>query len=157
MGVGTSVGQVRVNGAMERRDVLYDLLHSYEDGGELAVLTGRSDNKHNINLKYLICCLCQFPVPFAVEERSGVITVIDDLTKFNRPMYDFEAVASQENTNVTLATNATVHVVDVRDDRGVLLKYELHIQSTTYSYIDVAEYIYSPSVSEVRTLRWYST
>lgn len=49
--------------------------------------------------------------------------MIDELTKYNRPMYDFEAVATQENQNVTLNTNATVHVVDVNDERGVLLKY----------------------------------
>lgn len=61
-------------------------------------------------------------VPFAVEERSGVITVVDELTKYNRPMYDFEAVAIQENANVSITTNATVHVVDVNDERGVLLR-----------------------------------
>ncbi|XP_075975934.1 cadherin 89D isoform X3 [Anticarsia gemmatalis] len=93
VGIGTSVGQIRINDAMEKNDVSYDLLHSYEDG-----------------------------VPFAVEERSGVITVIDELTKYNRPMYDFEAVAMQENANLTITTNATVHIVDVNDERGVLLK-----------------------------------
>lgn len=62
-------------------------------------------------------------MPFAVEEKSGVITVIDELSKYNRPMFDFEAMAVQENTNVTIVTNATVHVVDVQDERGVLLKY----------------------------------
>ncbi|KAJ2939033.1 hypothetical protein O0L34_g19014 [Tuta absoluta] len=93
VGIGTSVGQIRVNDAMEKKDVAYDLLHSYEEG-----------------------------VPFAVEEKSGVITVIDELTNYNRPIYDFEAVAIQENSNITLSTNATVHVVDVNDERGVLLK-----------------------------------
>lgn len=71
------------------------------------------------NINYIIFIVS---VPFAVEERSGVITVIEDLSKFARPMYDFEAVATQENKNVTLSTNATVHVVDVNDERGVLLK-----------------------------------
>lgn len=61
-------------------------------------------------------------VPFAVEERSGVITVVDELTKYDRPMFDFEAVAMQENANLTITTNATVHVVDVNDERGILLK-----------------------------------
>ena len=61
-------------------------------------------------------------MPFAVEERSGVITVVDELTKYNRPMYDFEAVAIQENANLSISTNATVHVVDVNDERGVLLR-----------------------------------
>ncbi|XP_041968077.1 cadherin-89D isoform X2 [Aricia agestis] len=93
VGIGTSVGQIKVNDAMEKTDVTYDLLHGYEEG-----------------------------VPFAVEERSGVITVIDSLDKFERPLYDFEAVAIQEKHNVTLTTNATVHVVDVNDERGIFLK-----------------------------------
>ncbi|CAB3227459.1 unnamed protein product [Arctia plantaginis] len=93
VGIGTSIGQIRINDVMEKNDVSYDLLHSYEDG-----------------------------VPFAVEERSGVITVVDELTKYRRPMYDFEAVAMQENANLSISTNATVHVVDVTDERGVLLK-----------------------------------
>ncbi|CAH0583302.1 unnamed protein product [Chrysodeixis includens] len=93
VGIGTSVGQIRINDAMEKNDVSYDLLHSYEEG-----------------------------VPFAVEERSGVITVVDELTKYDRPMFDFEAVAMQENANLTITTNATVHVVDVNDERGILLK-----------------------------------
>lgn len=57
-----------------------------------------------------------------MEERSGVITVIDELSNFDRPMYDFEAVAIQENANLTIVTNATIHIVDVNDERGVLLK-----------------------------------
>lgn len=61
-------------------------------------------------------------MPFAVEEKSGVITVIDELSKYDRPMYDFEAVAIQENVNTSIVTNATIHVVDVNDERGVLLK-----------------------------------
>ncbi|CAH0723464.1 unnamed protein product, partial [Brenthis ino] len=91
-GVGASVGQLRLRAAAAA-GVTYDLLHSYEEG-----------------------------VPFAVEERSGVITVIDELSKFDRPLYDFEAVAIIENRNMTITTNATVHVVDVNDERGVFLK-----------------------------------
>ncbi|XP_028176911.1 cadherin-89D [Ostrinia furnacalis] len=93
VGIGTSVGQIRINEAMNKNDVSYDLLHSYEEG-----------------------------VPFAVEEKSGVITVIDELSNFNRPLYDFEAVALQENANISISTNTTIHVVDVKDERGVLLK-----------------------------------
>lgn len=33
VGIGTSVGQIRVNDAMEKNEVSYDLLHSYEEGG----------------------------------------------------------------------------------------------------------------------------
>lgn len=31
--VGTSVGQIRVTDAVSKRRVLYDLLHSYHEGG----------------------------------------------------------------------------------------------------------------------------
>lgn len=62
-----------------------------------------------------------FTVPFAVEERSGVITVVDELSKFERPLYDFEAVVT-DNSDLTLVTNVSVHVVDPQDERGILMK-----------------------------------
>jgi len=31
--VGTSVGQIRVNDAVKTNDLIYDLLHGYEEGG----------------------------------------------------------------------------------------------------------------------------
>jgi len=34
--VGTSVGQIRLNDAVKTNDLIYDLLHSYEDGGRYA-------------------------------------------------------------------------------------------------------------------------
>lgn len=64
--VGASIGQIRTNLDWEYQgDVMYDLLHSYAEG-----------------------------VPFAVEERSGIVTVIRDLDEFNRNFYEFEAVAA---------------------------------------------------------------
>ncbi|XP_047517849.1 cadherin-89D [Pieris napi] len=93
VGIGTSIGQIRVNDAMQKGELSYDLLHGYIEG-----------------------------VPFAVEERSGVITVVDELSKFDRQVYDFEAVAIQEKYNFSITTNTTVHVVDVNDERGVFLK-----------------------------------
>lgn len=33
VGIGTSVGQIRVNDAMVKSEVVYDLLHGYEEGG----------------------------------------------------------------------------------------------------------------------------
>lgn len=38
VGIGTSVGQIRVNDAMDRNDVSYDLLHGYEEGGKYIVI-----------------------------------------------------------------------------------------------------------------------
>lgn len=61
-------------------------------------------------------------VPFAVEERSGTITVVNELAKYDRALYDFEAVASHEKDDVTLVTNVTIHVVDPEDERGILMK-----------------------------------
>lgn len=34
VGVGTSVGQIRVTDAVDKNNVGYDLLHSYHDGGK---------------------------------------------------------------------------------------------------------------------------
>uniref|UniRef100_A0ABD2X656 Cadherin domain-containing protein n=1 Tax=Trichogramma kaykai TaxID=54128 RepID=A0ABD2X656_9HYME len=90
--VGTSVGQIRVNEAVKGKDVVYDLLHSYHEG-----------------------------VPFAVEERSGTITVVDEIEQFKRSNYDFEAVVTNER-NLSLVTNVSIHVVDPNDDSGLFTK-----------------------------------
>lgn len=34
VGIGTSIGQIKVNDAMDKNDVSYDLLHGYEQGGK---------------------------------------------------------------------------------------------------------------------------
>lgn len=60
-------------------------------------------------------------MPFAVEEISGTVTVIDDLSKYDRTLYDFEAVATNDR-NITLVTNVTVHVVDLQDQTNFLMK-----------------------------------
>lgn len=41
VGIGTSVGQIRINEVMEKSDVSYDLLHGYEEGGELDKISYR--------------------------------------------------------------------------------------------------------------------
>lgn len=65
-------------------------------------------------------------VPFAVEERSGTITVVADPAHFSRPLYDFEAVVTRTGSPAapatTILTNVTIHVVDPEDERGVLMK-----------------------------------
>ncbi|XP_066581389.1 cadherin-89D [Prorops nasuta] len=90
--VGTSVGQIRVNDAVKTSDLIYDLLHGYHDG-----------------------------VPFAVEERSGTITVVDQIEKFQRSTYDFEAVVTDER-ELHLITNVSIHVVDPSDRRSIFAK-----------------------------------
>ncbi|KMQ96809.1 cadherin-89d-like isoform x4 protein [Lasius niger] len=90
--VGTSVGQIRLNDAVKTNDLIYDLLHGYENG-----------------------------VPFAVEERSGTITVVEEIERFDRSVYDFEAIVSDER-ELTLITNVSIHVVDPNDDRGIFTK-----------------------------------
>ncbi|XP_059478119.1 cadherin-89D [Neocloeon triangulifer] len=81
--VGTTVGLVRLKN-VDKKTALYDLLHSYRTG-----------------------------VPFAIEERSGVITVVRDLSHFTRTHYDFETVVT--DGQYTLVTNVTIHVVDPED------------------------------------------
>ncbi|XP_011348713.1 cadherin-89D [Ooceraea biroi] len=90
--VGTSVGQIRLNDAVKTNDLIYDLLHSYEDG-----------------------------VPFAVEERSGTITVVEEIERFDQSTYDFEAVVTDER-ELSLITNVSIHVVDPNDERGTFTK-----------------------------------
>lgn len=64
--IGYSVGHIKTNLDFDvQSEVMYDLLHSYSEG-----------------------------VPFAVEERSGVVTVIRNLDEFDRAVYEFEAVAA---------------------------------------------------------------
>lgn len=64
--IGYSVGHIKTNLDWNTQgEVMYDLLHSYSEG-----------------------------VPFAVEERSGIVTVISDLSEFDRNLYEFEAVAA---------------------------------------------------------------
>jgi hypothetical protein len=51
-----------------------------------------------------------------VEERSGTITVVDNISKFEQPLYDFEAVVT-DGQDLTLVTNVSIHVVD--DERVI--------------------------------------
>lgn len=60
-------------------------------------------------------------VPFAVEERSGTITVVDEIERFDRSTYDFEAVVTDEK-ELMLITNVSIHVVDPNDQRGIFTK-----------------------------------
>ncbi|KAJ8965387.1 hypothetical protein NQ317_004639 [Molorchus minor] len=90
--IGTSVGQIRVSDMKDKDNVLYDLLHTYHEG-----------------------------VPFAVEERSGTITVIEDLKKFKKQNYNFEAVVTDEK-DITLITNVTIHIVDPTDEKSILMR-----------------------------------
>ncbi len=58
--------------------------------------------KNAINFSYL--------VPFAIEERTGIIAVVDDLSKYTRITYEFEAYVT--DSRHTLTTNVTIHIVD---------------------------------------------
>ena len=48
------------------------------------------------------------PVPFAIEESTGIVSVVEALTGYSRRAYVFEAVVT--DGRATLATNLTVHV-----------------------------------------------
>lgn len=56
-----------------------------------------------------------------MEEQSGTITVIDDIERYVRRSYDFEAVVTNEK-DLTLVTNVSVHVVDPNDKRDSFIK-----------------------------------
>lgn len=117
--VGTSVGQVRVTEAVDKTQVIYDLLHSYPDGGESA---GKKILLFsNCNAKRLFTRLITLPVPFAVEETSGVISVVNKLHKFDRSLYDFEAVVT-DGKELTIVTNLTIHVVDPEEYKQPVIR-----------------------------------
>ncbi|CAG0897539.1 unnamed protein product [Darwinula stevensoni] len=94
--IGTIVGQIKASDP--DGDVLeYDLLHKYREG-----------------------------VPFAVEERSGIIAIWDDLEKYGRLHYFFQAIVSDGNHTVT--TNTTIHLVLPEDKNMVELgPYEFKV------------------------------
>jgi hypothetical protein len=52
-------------------------------------------------------------VPFAIEERTGIIAVVDELVKYPRHHYEFEAYVT--DSRHTLTTNLSIHVVDPVD------------------------------------------
>ena len=52
-------------------------------------------------------------MPFAIEERTGIIAVVDELVKYPRSHYDFEAYVT--DSRHTLTTNLTIHMVDPID------------------------------------------
>ncbi|XP_050737867.1 cadherin-89D-like [Eriocheir sinensis] len=80
--VGTSVGQVRVVD-LPGPDLLFDMFHGYQEG-----------------------------VPFAIEEESGIVSVVTPLRNYSRSLYEFEAVVTDGRDS--LATNLTIHVAPTR-------------------------------------------
>ena len=64
--MGSSVGQIRttVDVGIDE-EIFFDLLHSYPEG-----------------------------VPFAIEERSGIVTIIEPLERYEKRCYEFETVVS---------------------------------------------------------------
>lgn len=57
-----------------------------------------------------------------MEERSGTITVVDDLTNYDRYVYDFEGMATLTK-DINLITNVTIHVVELKDEASIQMKY----------------------------------
>ncbi|XP_046805306.1 cadherin-89D isoform X2 [Lucilia cuprina] len=105
--LGTSVGQVRTTLIYEGEDeIMYDLLHTYSEG-----------------------------VPFAIEERSGIITVIRELSEFTRKIYYFEAVANYLFANSTQPLKmsrssqplTTVPAPDLTDEGVLITNVTIHV------------------------------
>ena len=61
-----------------------------------------------------------FIVPFAVEEKTGTVSVVDKLSKYKRIVYEFEAIVLDDD-EATLVTNVTIHVVAL-GDKGVFMR-----------------------------------
>ncbi len=61
-----------------------------------------------------------FLVPFAVEEKTGTISVVDDVNKYDRLVYNFEAVATND-VSMSLSTNVTIHVAE--SDSSSVIRY----------------------------------
>lgn len=70
-------------------------------------------------------------MPFAVEERSGTITVVEEIERFDRSIYDFEAIVTDER-DLMLITNVSIHVVDPNDERGIFTRYSDHTIDRTF-------------------------
>lgn len=51
----------------------------------------------------------QISVPFAIEQSSGTITVVDQVTKYEQMLFDFEAVVTDQH-GLRLKTNVTIQV-----------------------------------------------
>ncbi|XP_051159546.1 cadherin-89D isoform X2 [Leptopilina boulardi] len=77
--IGSTVGQILINNSM-KDTYIFDLLHSYKEG-----------------------------VPFAIEEKSGIITVVDEIRKYEQLIYEFEAVIINNN-DIALIANVTIHI-----------------------------------------------
>ncbi|KAK4881949.1 hypothetical protein RN001_005268 [Aquatica leii] len=90
--VGSTVGQIRVLTSNNNKKIMFDLLHSYREG-----------------------------VPFAVEERLGTITVVDELNKYNRTTYEFEAIVIDEE-GYSIVTNVSIHIVHPNNDTTLFTK-----------------------------------
>jgi len=60
-------------------------------------------------------------VPFAVEEKTGTISVVEVISNYDRTDYEFEAVAT-DNRNLIISTNVTIHIV-YSDSSQTLTKY----------------------------------
>lgn len=60
-------------------------------------------------------------VPFAVEEQTGTITVIDEIERYPRKSYEFEGVVTNDK-DLTLITNVSINVVDPNDNRELFTK-----------------------------------
>lgn len=66
---------------------------------------------YEIDIYFITYLTVRYTVPFAVEEKSGTISVVDEVNKFDRPIYNFEAIATNDKS-LSLSTNVTIHVAE---------------------------------------------
>lgn len=67
-------------------------------------------------------------VPFAIEETSGIVSVVSPLRNYSRSSYEFEAVVTDGRDS--LATNLTIHVAPTRragSRRDIVLYFSIQV------------------------------
>ena len=78
-----------------------------------------------MELKFIVYLF--IAVPFAIEEKSGIVSVVAPMSRFSRPKYDFEAVVT--DGRASLVTNLTVHVATVgRSTRRTDIVLDMSVQ-----------------------------
>ena len=81
-------------------------------------------------------------MPFAIEETSGIVSVVSLLRNYSRSLYEFEAVVTDGRDS--LATNLTIHVAPTRRSgsrRDTVLYFSIQVCWTTLYSQFVMNYI----------------
>lgn len=81
-------------------------------------------------------------VPFAIEESSGIVSVMSPLQQYSRPTYEFEAVVT--DGTLSLATNLTIHVAPPPRPtarRNTIIQFTIQVGKCTLSLLTALFYL----------------